>query len=49
MTENVEEIQELIHEDSHQTISELIDTIGISYVVCQDIITENFNMLGNCS
>jgi hypothetical protein len=43
-TENVEKIQELIHEDHRQTIHELTDTIGISYGVCQEILTENLNM-----
>jgi hypothetical protein len=32
-TENVEKIRELIHEDHHQTIHKLIDTVGISYGV----------------
>jgi hypothetical protein len=44
MTENVEKIQELIHKDHHQTIHELADTTGISYGVCQEILTENLNM-----
>jgi hypothetical protein len=44
MTENVEKIRELIHEDCHQTIHELVDTAGISYGVCQEILTENLNM-----
>jgi transposase len=43
-TENIEKIRELIHEDCCQTISELTDTAGISYGVCQDILTENLNM-----
>jgi hypothetical protein len=43
-TENVGKIRELIHEDSHQTIHELSDTTGISYGVCQEILTENLNM-----
>jgi hypothetical protein len=43
-TENVEKIQELIHEDHGQTILELADTIGISYGVCQEILTEYLNM-----
>jgi hypothetical protein len=42
-TENFEKIQELIHEDHHQTIHELTDTAGISYGVCQEIL-ENFNV-----
>jgi hypothetical protein len=40
-TENVEETRELIHEDCCQTIHELTDTVGISYGVCQEILTEN--------
>jgi hypothetical protein len=43
-TEYVGKIQELIHEDLHRTIHELADTIGISYGVCQEMLTENFNM-----
>jgi hypothetical protein len=35
MTENVEKIKELIHEDHRQTIHELIDTVGVSYGVCK--------------
>jgi hypothetical protein len=35
-TENVEKIRELIHE--------LADTVGISYGVCQEILTKNLNM-----
>jgi hypothetical protein len=42
--ENVEKIRELIHEDCHRTIYELADTTGISYGVCQEILTENLNM-----
>jgi hypothetical protein len=44
MTENVEKIRELIHEDRRQTIHELADTTAISYGVCQEILTENLNM-----
>jgi hypothetical protein len=44
MTENVEKIRDLIHEDHCQTIRELADTIGISYGDCQEILTENLNM-----
>jgi hypothetical protein len=29
---------------THRTIHELADTIGISYGVCQEILTENLNM-----
>jgi hypothetical protein len=44
MTENVEKIRELINEDRHRTIHELADNVGISYGVCQEILTENLNM-----
>jgi hypothetical protein len=44
MTENVENIQELVNEDRQQTIHELADTVGISYGVRQEILTENLNM-----
>jgi hypothetical protein len=45
MTENVENIRELICEDRRQTIHEqLADTVAISYGVCQVILTENMNM-----
>jgi hypothetical protein len=44
MTENVEKTRELIHEDHHRKIHELADTIGINFGVCQEILTENFNM-----
>jgi hypothetical protein len=44
MTENVEKNRELIHKDHCRTIHELLDTVGISYGVCQEIITENLNM-----
>jgi hypothetical protein len=43
-TEHVEHIWELIHEDCCRTIHELADSIGISYGVCQEILTENLNM-----
>jgi hypothetical protein len=43
-TENVEKIWELIHKDHCWTIHELADTFGISYGVCQEILTENLNM-----
>jgi hypothetical protein len=38
-----EKIRELIHEDRCRTILELAD-IWISYGVCQEILTENWNM-----
>jgi hypothetical protein len=45
MTENVDKIWELIHEDRRrQTIHEFTYTVGISYGVCQEILTENLNM-----
>jgi hypothetical protein len=43
-TENVETIRELIHDDCRQTIHELADTTGISYGVCQEILTGHLNM-----
>jgi hypothetical protein len=42
--ENVEKIQELIHENRRRTVHELADTVGISYGVGQEIVTENLNM-----
>jgi hypothetical protein len=44
MTENIKKILEFIHEDHCQTIHELTDTVGISYGVCQEILTENLNV-----
>jgi hypothetical protein len=44
MAENVEKIWTLIHEEHCQTIHELADFVGISYGVCQKILTENLNM-----
>jgi hypothetical protein len=43
-TENVEQIRELIVENRRWTVRELTDTVGISYGVCQEILTENLNM-----
>jgi ATP-dependent Zn protease len=43
-TENVEKIRQLINEASHRIIHELADTVGISYGVCQEVLTENLNM-----
>jgi hypothetical protein len=40
-TENVDKIREFFHEDCCQTIHELIDTTGISYGVCYEILTES--------
>jgi hypothetical protein len=42
--ENVQKIWELIHKDHRWTIHELADTTGISYGVCQEILTGNLNM-----
>jgi hypothetical protein len=41
---HVEKIWELIREDCHWTIRELADTVGISYGICQEILTENLNV-----
>jgi hypothetical protein len=43
-TENVEKFWELIHEDHCWAVHELADTVGISYGVCQEILTENLNV-----
>jgi hypothetical protein len=43
-TENVEKIQELIHKGHRRTLHKLQDIVGISYGVCQEILTENLNM-----
>jgi hypothetical protein len=43
-TENVEKILALIHEVHRRTIRELADTVGISYGICQEILTEPLNM-----
>jgi hypothetical protein len=42
--ENVEKLREPIHVDRLRTIHELADTVGVSYGVCQEILTENVNM-----
>jgi hypothetical protein len=44
MKEKVERIRELIHKGCRWTTHELSDIIGISYGVCQKILTENLNM-----
>jgi hypothetical protein len=44
MTENVGKIREFVHEDHRRRSQELADTAGISYGVCQEILTENLNM-----
>jgi hypothetical protein len=43
-TENFEKIRKIIHEDRRRTILERADIIGISYGVCQEIVTEILNM-----
>jgi hypothetical protein len=42
--QNVDKIRELIHEDHRRPIHELADTVGISYGVCQEILTEHLNV-----
>jgi hypothetical protein len=44
MTEKCWKIRELVHKGRWRTIHELADTIGISYGVCQENLTENVNM-----
>jgi hypothetical protein len=44
MIKTAEKIQKLIHKDHHGTIHQLPDTTGISYGVCQEILTKNLNM-----
>jgi hypothetical protein len=44
MTENVEKIPELIHEDGRWRIHELTDTDGISNGACHEILSDNVNM-----
>jgi hypothetical protein len=44
VAKNAGKIQELIHEDCHQTIHELADTVEISYEVGQKNLAENLNM-----
>lgn len=40
----MEKMYELIHEDHHQTIHQLIYMVRIIYGVYQEIPTENLNM-----
>jgi hypothetical protein len=44
MTEYIEKIRELIHNDWRQKTHELADTVGISSGVLQETLTENLNM-----
>jgi hypothetical protein len=48
-TENVGKIREFIHEYRRRTIHAPADAIGIGYGVCQEILTENLNMLLNAA
>jgi hypothetical protein len=43
-TEIVDKIQNSVHKDRRQTISELSDMAGIIYGIFQEILTENLNM-----
>jgi ribosomal protein S25 len=40
----LKKIRESIHKDHRWTMYELADTVGISYGVCQEILTENLNV-----
>ena len=42
--ENVEKIRQIIHGDRRLTICEICDMVGISFGVCQAILTDNLNM-----
>ena len=42
--ENVEKVRELVLEDRRRTIRQLCDMVGISYGVCQEILTQDLNM-----
>jgi hypothetical protein len=44
MPKNVEKVRKLIHEDRRRKIHEHADNVGISYRVCQEILTEIMNM-----
>jgi hypothetical protein len=46
---NVEKIQEIIHKDQWRTGCELADTVGISYGVFYEILTEIWNMCCNAT
>jgi hypothetical protein len=43
-TQNVDKIRALINEDPRRTIHDFADTAGISYGVCQEILTEALSM-----
>jgi hypothetical protein len=38
----LKKVREVIHEDRRRTIHEFADTVGFSYGVCQEILTENY-------
>jgi hypothetical protein len=40
----LKKIRVLIHEDLRPTTHKLSDTVSVSYEVCQEILTENFNI-----
>jgi ribosomal protein S25 len=40
----LKKIREFIHKNRCPTIHELADTVGISYGISQEILTENLNM-----
>jgi hypothetical protein len=44
MTENLEQIWKLVHEDCHQRLHELANTDGSSSGVCQKILTEHIDV-----
>jgi hypothetical protein len=44
MTENIAKIREHTQEDHRQTVHKVTDTTGISYGVCQELLTENVKM-----
>jgi hypothetical protein len=45
MTETIENIWELITQDRRRAIHKLVNTVGISCGVIQEILTENLNLL----
>ena len=42
--EIVEKVHELVLEDRRRTIRQLSDMVGISYRICQEILTQDLNM-----
>jgi hypothetical protein len=47
--ENFEKIRERVDEDRRRTMHELTETVGISYRICQEVLTENLNMCRNAT